>query len=61
MDQAATQADSGTEPMNSLLDIEDLNIDSTSRLNDLMPGGFMDFTGTPDFDSLMRGVYNGTQ
>jgi hypothetical protein len=55
------QADSGMGPMTSLLDGEDLNIESTGWLNDLMPGGFLDFTGVPDFDTLMWEVYNGTQ
>ncbi|KAJ5624958.1 hypothetical protein N7510_001267 [Penicillium lagena] len=55
------QADSGMGPMTSLLDGEDLNTESTSWLNDLMPGGFMNFTGAPNFDSLMWEVYSGTQ
>ncbi|CAL5866833.1 uncharacterized protein PFLUO_LOCUS1044 [Penicillium psychrofluorescens] len=55
------QADSSMGPMTSLLDGEDLNIEPTSWINDLMPGGFMDFTGAPNFDSLMWEVYNGTQ
>ena len=54
-------ADSGIEPIAGLLDGEELNIESTSWLNDLMSGGFMDLTGPPNFDSLMWEVYNGTQ
>ncbi|KAJ6098432.1 hypothetical protein N7499_002806 [Penicillium canescens] len=29
-------------------------------LHDSVPGGFLDFTGAPDFDSLMWGVFNAT-
>lgn len=47
-----------TPSMISLTEEYDLNIDSTSWLNDSMPGGFMDFTGAPDFDSLMWEVFN---
>lgn len=55
------QADSAIEitPSMTLLgDDYDFNIDSTSWLNDSMPGGFMDFAGAPDFDSLMWEVFN---
>lgn len=44
--------------MISLGDDYDLNLDSSTLLNDSLPGGFMDFTGAPDFDSLMWDVFN---
>lgn len=58
-----SQADSGIDPasaISSFPDEDDLNIDSTSWLTDSLPGGFMDFAGAPDFDSLMWGVFNST-
>lgn len=60
MDQMADQPDSAidiTHTMSSLDDY-DLGLDTTSWLNDSMPGGFMDFAGAPDFDSLMWEVFN---
>jgi hypothetical protein len=42
------------------MDDYDINVDSTSWLYDSVPGGFLDFTGAPDFDSLMWGVFNAT-
>ncbi|OGE54777.1 hypothetical protein PENARI_c005G06616 [Penicillium arizonense] len=45
---------------NAFMDDYDINVDSTSWLHDSVPGGFLDFTGAPDFDSLMWGVFNAT-
>lgn len=47
-----------TPSMASLGDEYDLNLDNTSWLNDSISGGFLDFTGAPDFDSLMWEVFN---
>ncbi|KAJ5673419.1 hypothetical protein N7507_002546 [Penicillium longicatenatum] len=45
--------------MNSIDDYN-FNLDSTSWLDDSTSGGFMDFAGVPDFDSLMWQVFNST-
>ncbi|OQE47311.1 hypothetical protein PENCOP_c001G05500 [Penicillium coprophilum] len=45
-------------PLNSSMDDYDSNVDSMSWLHDSMPGGFMDFSGAPDFDTLMWEVFN---
>lgn len=47
-------------PVNPFMDDYDINVDSTSWLHDCVPGGFLDFTGAPDFDSLMWEVFNAT-
>lgn len=47
-------------PAMSSLDGYDFSIDSTSWLDDSTSGGFMDFAGVPDFDSLMWKVFNDT-
>lgn len=54
------RADSGVEtlPLNSFTDDYDPHVDSMSWLHDSMPGGFMDFSGAPDFDTLMWEVFN---
>ncbi|KAJ5578542.1 uncharacterized protein N7459_007506 [Penicillium hispanicum] len=61
-DPPVDQADSAIDiaPTMGSLGNYDLNVDSTSWLNDTMPGGFMDFAGAPDFDSLMWEVFNST-
>ncbi|KAJ5285054.1 hypothetical protein N7524_000360 [Penicillium chrysogenum] len=53
------RADSGVEslPLNSFMDDHD-HADSMNWLHDSMPGGFMDFSGAPDFDTLMWEVFN---
>jgi len=52
--------DAGIEnvPVNPYMDDYDANVDSMNWLNDSMPGGFMDFSGAPDFDTLMWEVFN---
>ncbi|KAJ5767387.1 uncharacterized protein N7511_005003 [Penicillium nucicola] len=54
--------DTGSEnvSINPFLDDYDMTLDSTNWLHDSAPGGFMDFTGAPDFDSLMWEVFNAT-
>ncbi|CAI7622042.1 unnamed protein product [Penicillium crustosum] len=54
------RADTGVEnlPLNSFMDDYDPHVDSMSWLHDSMPGGFMDFSGAPDFDTLMWEVFN---
>ncbi|CAG8137466.1 unnamed protein product [Penicillium olsonii] len=54
------QADTGLDgvPDNPFMDEFDPALDSMSWLNDTMPGGFMDFGGAPDFDTLMWEVFN---
>ncbi|OQD79918.1 hypothetical protein PENANT_c042G11154 [Penicillium antarcticum] len=47
-------------PKNTFMDDYDMNVDSTSWLHDSVPGGFLDITGAPDFDSLMWEVFNAT-
>ncbi|KAJ5991970.1 hypothetical protein N7451_007694 [Penicillium sp. IBT 35674x] len=47
-------------PAMDSLDGYDFNLDSTSWLDDSTSGGFMDFAGAPDFDSLMWQVFNNT-
>ncbi|KAJ5833998.1 hypothetical protein N7447_000024 [Penicillium robsamsonii] len=56
----ALRTDSGIEnlPLNSFIDDYDPHIDSMTWLHDSMPGGFMDFSGAPDFDTLMWEVFN---
>ncbi|KAJ5089323.1 hypothetical protein N7532_008007 [Penicillium argentinense] len=49
-----------TPSMTSLMDDCGFNMDGTSWLNDSISGGFMDFAGVPDFDSLMWEVFNST-
>lgn len=49
----------GSAPTVGLLDYCDLNTDTTSWLDDTVPGGFMDFTGAPDLDGLMWDFFNG--
>ncbi|CAG8909662.1 unnamed protein product [Penicillium egyptiacum] len=51
---------SGVEnlPLNSFMDDYDPHADSMNWLHDSMPGGFMDFSGAPDFDTLMWEVFN---
>mgnify|MGYP006876445748 FL=1 len=53
------RADSGVEslPLNSFMDDHD-HADSMNWLHDSMPGGFMDFSGAPDFDTLMWEVFH---
>lgn len=46
------------DPANPFIDGPDPNSDSMSWLHDTMPGGFMDFSGDPDFDTLMWEVFN---
>ncbi|KAJ5162602.1 uncharacterized protein N7500_004432 [Penicillium coprophilum] len=57
---SALHADCGVEnlPPNSFMDDYDSTVDSMSWLHDSMPGGFMDFGGAPDFDTLMWEVFN---
>ncbi|KAJ5385614.1 hypothetical protein N7517_003525 [Penicillium concentricum] len=57
---SALRADSGIEDLslNSFMDDYDPHIDSMSWLHGSMPGGFMDFNGAPDFDTLMWEVFN---
>ncbi|KXG50587.1 Transcription factor [Penicillium griseofulvum] len=55
------RADSSAEtlPLNFFTnDYGSNHIDSTSGLHDSMLGGFMDFSGAPDFDTLMWEVFN---
>ncbi|KAJ5407287.1 hypothetical protein N7465_008571 [Penicillium sp. CMV-2018d] len=54
------RTDTGVEnlPLNSFMDDYDPHVDSMSWLHDSMPGGFMDFSGAPDFDTLMWEVFN---
>ncbi|KOS45305.1 hypothetical protein ACN38_g3764 [Penicillium nordicum] len=54
------RSDTGVEnlPLNSFMDDYDPHVDSMSWLHDSMPGGFMDFSGAPDFDTLMWEVFN---
>lgn len=47
-------------PAVSSLDGCDFSLDATSWLDDSTSGGFMDFAGVPDFDSLMWQVFNNT-
>ncbi|KAJ5184514.1 hypothetical protein N7491_007620 [Penicillium cf. griseofulvum] len=58
---SALRADSGTEtlPLNFFMnDYGPHHIDSSSGLHDSMLGGFMDFSGAPEFDTLMWEVFN---
>ncbi|CAG8889381.1 unnamed protein product [Penicillium nalgiovense] len=54
------RADLGVEnlPLNSFMDDDDPHPDSMNWLHDSLPGGFMDFNGAPDFDTLMWEVFN---
>ncbi|CAI7633473.1 unnamed protein product [Penicillium viridicatum] len=54
------RTDTGVEnlPPNSFMDDYDPHVDAMSWLHDSMPGGFMDFSGAPDFDTLMWEVFN---
>ncbi|CAG8924023.1 unnamed protein product [Penicillium salamii] len=56
----APRPDSGVENVseNPFMDEYDPALDSMSWLHDTMPGGFMDFGGAPDFDTLMWEVFN---
>jgi hypothetical protein len=47
-------------PIDAFMNDYDMNLDSTSWLHEPAAGGFLDFTGAPDFDSLMREVFNST-
>ncbi|KAJ5642100.1 hypothetical protein N7490_006100, partial [Penicillium lividum] len=47
-------------PTTSAVDDCDFNLDLTSWLDESTSGGFMDFAGIPDFDSLMWQVFNNT-
>jgi hypothetical protein len=38
----------------SFADEYDFGLDGSNWLNDSMPGGFMDFSGAPDFDSIIQ-------
>lgn len=60
--EAVDTVDSAVDlaPAMSSLDGYDYNPDSTSWLDDSTSGGFMDFAGVPDFDSLMWQVFNNT-
>lgn len=50
--------DSAVDVEPGLLDDYDFNVDTSSWLNNTMPGGFMDLTGAPDWDSMMWGIFN---
>jgi hypothetical protein len=52
------QVDSAVDVEPGLLDDYDLNVDTSSWLNDTMPGGFMDLTGAPDWDTMMWGIFS---
>lgn len=60
--ESLEQVDSAIDvaPTLSSLDDYSIGLDSSSWWNDSIPGGFMDFTGAPDFDSLMWEVFNNT-
>jgi hypothetical protein len=47
--------------VNPFMDDYGPTTDSMSWLHDSMPGGFMDFSGAPDFDSLMWEAFNANQ
>ncbi|KAJ5948137.1 hypothetical protein N7466_001152 [Penicillium verhagenii] len=53
---SAVDLAAATEPLNDY----QLDLDSTSWWNESTSGGFMDFAGVPDFDSLMWEVFNNT-
>lgn len=48
----------GVAPPLGSFDEYNIGLESSSWLKDSIPGGFMDFTGVPDFDSLMWEVFN---
>ncbi|KAJ6120930.1 hypothetical protein N7523_005210 [Penicillium sp. IBT 18751x] len=50
--------DSAIEIAPTMLDDSVFNLDTSTWLNDTMPGGFMDLTGAPDWDSILWGVFN---
>lgn len=56
----APRASPGIEnaPLNPFLDNDDPSADSMSWLHDPMPGGFMDLSGSLDFDTLMWEILN---
>ncbi|KAJ5331706.1 hypothetical protein N7476_001489, partial [Penicillium atrosanguineum] len=50
--------DSAIDAGPTMLDDYDFNMDTSTWLNDTMPGGFMDLAGAPDWDSMMWGIFN---
>lgn len=49
----------GIEPTMNAFDDYELNLDSSTWLNDSLSSGFMDVSGVPNFDSFMWDVFNG--
>ena len=52
------QVDSAIDIAPTMLDDCDFSLDTSSWLNDTMPGGFIDLAGAPDWDSMMWGIFN---
>lgn len=54
------QIDSAIDVAPTMLDDDynDFTLDTSTWLNDTMPGGFMDLTGAPDWDSMLWGIFN---
>ncbi|KAJ5676763.1 uncharacterized protein N7477_002396 [Penicillium maclennaniae] len=49
------RVDSAIEIAPTMLDDNFFNLDTSTWLNDIMPDGFMDLTGAPDWDSILWG------
>jgi hypothetical protein len=52
------QVDSAIDIAPTMLDDYDFSLDTSSWLNDTMPGGLMDLAGAPDWDSMMWGFFS---
>jgi hypothetical protein len=52
------QVDSAIDIAPTMLDDYDFSLDTSSWLNDTMPGGLMDLASAPDWDSMMWGIFN---